>query len=101
MPLSWKNPRFIVVNSMSDLVHPDVPIDYIQRIFHIIEKANWHIFQLLTTRSERLPEIAHMLPWPENVWIGVSVESSEYAYRINYLRSVPAAIRFLSIEPLL
>ena len=101
LPLSWKKPRFVFVNSMSDLFHPDVPVAYIQRVFLVMEKASWHNFQLLTKRSERLLELAHLLPWPENVWIGVSVENSEYAYRINHLRSVPAAVRFLSVEPML
>jgi protein gp37 len=101
LPLGWKKPRFVFVNSMSDLFHPDVPVAYIQRVFLVMEKASWHNFQLLTKRSERLLELAHLLPWPENVWIGVSVENSEYAYRINHLRSVPAAVRFLSVEPLL
>lgn len=101
LPLSWKKPRFVFVNSMSDLFHPDVPTDYIEKVFHVMEQANWHNFQLLTKRSERLLEISHLLPWSENVWMGVSVENADYVYRINHLRSVPAAVRFLSIEPLL
>jgi len=101
LPLSWKKSRCIFVNSMSDLFHPSVPADYIQKIFNVMERANWHEFQLLTKRSERLIELAHYLPWPKNVWIGVSVENANYINRINHLRSVPAAVRFLSIEPLL
>lgn len=101
LPLSWKKPRFVFVNSMSDLFHPDVPVDYIQKVFNVMEQANWHNFQVLTKRSERLLEIAHLLPWPENVWMGVSVENADNVYRINHLRAVPAAVRFLSIEPLL
>lgn len=100
-PLTWKKPRFVFVNSMSDLFHPDVPNEYIQKVFYVMEKASWHNFQLLTKRSERLLEIAHLLPWPENVWMGVSVENSEYIHRINHLRSIPAAVRFLSVEPLI
>ncbi|MEW8659059.1 MAG: phage Gp37/Gp68 family protein [Candidatus Thiodiazotropha endolucinida] len=101
LPLSWKKPRFVFVNSMSDLFHPDIPVEYIQKVFHVMEQANWHNFQLLTKRSDRLLEISHLLPWPDNVWIGVSVENADYINRINHLRSVPATVRFLSIEPLL
>lgn len=100
-PLRWKRPRTIFVNSMSDLFHEDVPDDYIRRVFEIMQKAHWHRFQVLTKRAGRLRELSPELPWPENVWAGVSVESQGYAYRINCLRQVPAAVRFLSLEPLL
>lgn len=86
---------------MSDLLHERVPEDYIHRVFEIMGKAHWHTFQILTKRAERLAEIAPRLPWPENVWQGVSVESDHYLPRIAQLRRVDAAVRFLSLEPLL
>jgi protein gp37 len=91
----------IFVNSMSDLFHPSVPNDYIERVFSTMYDANWHQFQVLTKRSERVRDLAPFLPWPANVWMGVSVENQRWASRIDDLRSVPAAIRFLSVEPLL
>ncbi len=100
-PLSWKRPRTIFVNSMSDLFHEDIPLDYIQRVFDVLERAHWHTFQILTKRSERLLELAPRLPWPDNVWQGVSVESQSYVDRIRDLKQVSAAVRFLSLEPLL
>jgi protein gp37 len=101
LPLRWKRPQMIFVNSMSDLFHEDVPVDFICRVFEVMEEASWHRFQILTKRSARLAELASLLPWPENVWMGVTVESKELAWRIDDLRTVPAAIRFLSLEPLL
>lgn len=101
LPSRWKKPRRIFVNSMSDLFHDRVPTGFITRVFRQMEACPWHSFQVLTKRSERLAEIAHALPWPPNVWMGVSVENSEYTYRIRDLLNVPAAVRFLSIEPLL
>jgi protein gp37 len=100
-PLKWKSPRRIFVNSMSDLFHEDVPEDFIRRVFDIMVAAHWHTFQILTKRAERLSELAPRLPWSENVWQGVSVESERYLPRIDYLRRVDAAVRFLSLEPLL
>jgi protein gp37 len=100
-PLSWKTPRLVFVNSMSDLFHADVPLDYIRQVFSVMERADWHVFQILTKRAERLAELAPLLPWPENVWMGVSVESSDYTWRIGHLAKVSAAVRFLSVEPLL
>jgi len=100
-PSKWRTPRRIFVNSMSDLFHESVPIGYIKQVFEAMEFAPWHTFQVLTKRPERLDEIASELPWPENVWMGVSVENSEYVYRIRHLQLIPAAVRFLSIEPLL
>lgn len=100
-PLSWKQPQLVFVNSMSDLFHKDVPVAFIQRVFSVMQQASWHRFQVLTKRSDRLAELASILPWPENVWMGVSVETEEYVDRIDDLRKVPAAIRFLSLEPLL
>jgi protein gp37 len=100
-PLKWKTPRRIFVNSMSDLFHDDVPLSYIQRVFAIAKRAPWHTFQILTKRAERLAALAPRLPWPANLWQGVSVENQRYLDRIAALRRVPAAIRFLSLEPLL
>jgi len=100
-PLMWKKPQVIFVNSMSDLFHCNIPDDFIFRVFGIMAKAHWHTFQVLTKRSERLKELAPALPWPANVWMGVTVENADCAYRIDHLRCVPAAVRFLSMEPLL
>ncbi len=100
-PLRWNQPRKIFVNSMSDLFHPDVPLNFISRVFDVIGEADWHTFQILTKRSERLAEIADKLPWHPNIWIGVSVENVDYTFRISDLKRVPASVRFLSVEPLL
>ncbi len=101
LPLSWKSPQYIFVNSMSDLFHEDVPLDFICRVFEVMKIATWHTFQILTKRSERLSEISSQLDWPANVWMGVSVENEAYKYRIDHLRSTNANIKFLSLEPLL
>ena len=100
-PLKWRTPRRIFVNSMSDLFHPGIPLDYILRVFEVMGRAPWHQFQVLTKRSERLREIAPRLPWHPNVWMGVSVENQDYAHRSVDLGGVGAAVRFLSVEPLL
>lgn len=100
-PLRLKKPQMIFVNSMSDLFHEDVPLKFIRQVFEVMKKARWHTFQVLTKRAERLAELAPLLDWPENVWMGVTVENADCAYRIDYLRNVAAALRFLSIEPLL
>jgi len=100
-PLKWKKPRRIFVNSMSDLFHDDVPLEFIKKVFDTMEKASWHTFQILTKRSDRLSELAPYLPWPKNVWQGVSVENQKVVHRVDSLRNVPANVRFLSIEPLL
>ncbi len=100
-PLGWKAPRTIFVNSMSDLFHEDVPDDFIASVFSVMERAHWHQFQVLTKRDERLVELAPRLPWPSNVWMGVSVENARAKRRIMSLQAIPAAVRFLSIEPLL
>jgi len=91
----------IFVNSMSDLFHDDVPTPFIHSIFRVMEDAHWHTFQILTKRSERLVQLAATLPWPRNVWMGVSVESRRYMSRIDDLRKTGAAVKFLSLEPLL
>lgn len=101
LPLTWKRPRFVFVNSMSDLFHEEVPLQFIRCVFGTMEKASWHTFQILTKRSKRLAEIAPKLRWPSNVWMGVSIESADYLWRADHLREVPAAVRFLSLEPLL
>jgi protein gp37 len=101
IPLKWKKPRTIFVNSMSDLFHEKVPVAFIKAVFRTMEDANWHTFQILTKRSERLVELAPKLSWPSNVWMGVTVESEKYISRISDIAKVPAAIKYLSIEPLL
>ncbi len=100
-PLTWKKPRLVFVNSMSDLFHDEVPLSYLRGIFEVMAAAHWHVFQVLTKRSERLAEIANRLVWPSNVWMGVSIESEDYTYRIDDLSGIPAAVKFLSVEPLL
>jgi protein gp37 len=100
-PLRWKKPRLIFVNSMSDLFHEEVPIEFIEDVFSTIYKAYWHVFQVLTKRADRLAALADKLDWPRNLWIGVTVESQEYVDRIKRLSDVPAALRFVSFEPLL
>jgi protein gp37 len=101
LPLRWRQPRKIFVNSMSDLFHEEVPDRFIFKAFEVMEKARWHFFQVLTKRAERLAKLAPQLPWPENIWQGVSVENRDYLWRVDCLRKVPAAVRFLSVEPLL
>lgn len=101
VPLRWKKPQRIFVNSMSDLYHKDVPEPFIQRVFATMVKAHWHIFKILTKRAERLEELSPRLPWAPNIWQGVSVENADYTFRIDHLRRTAAHVRFLSIEPLL
>lgn len=101
LPLTWKKPKLIFVNSMSDLFHKDVPEEFILSVFRAMEAAHWHTFQVLTKRSERLCELDPILPWPSNVWMGVSVESHEFQYRIDDLVQTHAKVKFLSVEPLL
>ncbi len=100
-PLSWKQPRMIFVNSMSDMFHEEIPLPYIREVFKVMRKAKWHTFQILTKRSQRLAELAPTLRWPDNVWMGVSVENQRWTSRVDDLRNVPAKVRFLSCEPLL
>ena len=101
LPLRWKRPQTIFVNSMSDLFHKDVPVAFIQKMFDVMRRADWHRFQILTKRSDRLMELSPQLPWAANIWMGVSVESRDYAFRIDHLRRTGAAVKFLSLEPLL
>jgi protein gp37 len=100
-PLRWKRPRTIFVNSMSDLFHEDIPDDYVEDIFRVMGEAHWHIFQILTKRHERLAELAPRLTWHPNIWMGVTIENRRFVHRADYLREVPAAVRFISAEPLL
>lgn len=100
-PLRWSKPRRIFVNSMSDLFHKDVPFDFIQRVFDVMGRAHWHTFQVLTKRSERLKESNRLINWPDNVWMGVSVENADVKGRIDDLRSTSARVKFLSIEPMI
>ena len=100
-PMTWKTPRVIFVNSMSDLFHKKVPLDFILRVFDVMGRANWHDFQILTKRSGRLRQLNSRLPWSANIWMGVTVESSDYIHRIDDLRRTDAAVKFLSLEPLL
>jgi protein gp37 len=100
-PLQWKKPQLIFVNSMSDLFHEEVPLAYIQRVFDVMRRAHWHNFQVLTKRSGRLSELNDAIDWPANVWMGVSVETAKYKFRIDHLRQTGANIKFLSLEPLL
>lgn len=100
-PLSWRKPQRIFVNSMSDLFHDNVPTEYIQSVFDVMNQADWHQYQVLTKRAERLEELSDKLPWAPHIWMGVSVESKDYLWRIDHLRRTKAHIKFLSIEPLL
>ena len=101
LPLSWKRPQLIFVNSMSDLFHSEVPLEYIQRVFAVMKKAHWHRFQVLTKRADRLEMVSPELSWPVNVWMGVSVEAQAQVWRIDHLRKTDAAVKFLSLEPLI
>ena len=101
MPLGWKNPKVIFVNSMSDLFHKNVPTEFIQKVFRVMHQAHWHTFQVLTKRPERLKQISSKLSWSPNIWMGVSVEMEKFVDRIDDLRKSDAHIKFLSLEPLL
>jgi protein gp37 len=100
-PMGWRQPRIVFVNSMSDLFHARIPLDFIQRVFGVMQATPQHTYQVLTKRSIRLRRLADRLPWPPNVWMGVTVERSDAASRVDDLRDVPATVRFLSCEPLL
>ncbi|MBI2809765.1 MAG: phage Gp37/Gp68 family protein [Candidatus Melainabacteria bacterium] len=101
LPATWKKPKRIFVNSMSDLFHKDVPTDYILKVFEAMNKADWHQYQILTKRHERLLELDQQIAWAPHIWMGVSVENQDYTHRIDYLRKTRAHLKFLSIEPLL
>ena len=101
LPLSWKKPRRVFVNSMSDLFHEEIPADFIHSVFKTMNMVSRHIFQVLTKRSDRLREMSETLTWTDNIWMGVSVEKEDYAYRIDVLLDTGASVKFLSLEPLL
>jgi len=101
LPLKWKKPQTIFVNSMSDLFHKMVPTEFILRAFDVMRRADWHQYQILTKRSDRLLELSARLPWMPHIWMGVSVENEDYMYRIDHLRKTGAMVKFLSLEPLL
>jgi protein gp37 len=101
LPFSWREPRIVFVNSMSDLFHARVPVDFVQRVFDVMAATPRHTYQVLTKRATRLERLASRLPWPDNVWMGVSVENAAQFGRIAALCNVPAAVRFVSAEPLL
>jgi len=100
-PHCWKKPRIVFVNSMSDLFHEKIPLEFIEAVFSVMNETKRHTFQILTKRSERLREIAPLLSWSENIWMGVTIENNDYVSRADDLRSVSAAVKFLSLEPLL
>ena len=101
LPRSWRTPRVVFVDSMSDLFHPEVPLGFLREVFAVMSETPRHTYQVLTKRSHRLRDLAMELEWPENVWMGVSVENSRYRFRVDHLRTVPAILRFLSVEPLI
>ncbi|MCY4164026.1 MAG: phage Gp37/Gp68 family protein [bacterium] len=101
IPKTWKQPRLVFVNSMSDLFHEDVPIEFIQDVFDVMTETPQHTYQVLTKRSKRLTKLAPQLSWPHNVWMGVSIETARYGFRADHLRTVPSNVRFISAEPLL
>jgi protein gp37 len=100
-PLQWRQPRVVFVNSMSDLFHERIPFAFVREVFDVMASVPQHTFQILTKRHERLLTLAESLSWPENVWMGVSIENRRFVHRADYLRHVPAAMRFVSAEPLL
>jgi protein gp37 len=101
LPLKWKKPQFVFVNSMGDLFHEDVPLAFVLEVFEVMRRASHHIFQLLTKRSARLTELNSYIDWPSNVWMGVTAENGDYKFRVDHLRSTGARMKFLSLEPLL
>ena len=101
LPLRWKKSQTIFVNSMSDLFHKDVTRDFVMKVFDVMSQAHWHTFQVLTKRAERLAALQAELPWSDNIWMGVSVESKDYKRRIDFLRNTKARVKFISFEPLL
>ena len=101
VPLRWRRPRTIFVNSMSDLFHEEIPTEYISAVFEVMQRADWHVFQILTKRAERLETLSDDLPWPPNVWMGVSIENRRFVRRADHLRRTRAQTKFISAEPLL
>lgn len=101
LPATWKKPKRIFVNSMSDLFHKDVPLDFILQVFEVMNRVDHHTYQCLTKRADRLLELSPRLPWAPNIWMGVSVENADYAHRARLLSQTGAQTKFLSVEPLL
>jgi protein gp37 len=101
LPLKWKKPQNIFVNSMSDLFHEDVPDDFIIKVFDVMNKAQWHNFQILTKRPDRLLKMNPILPWGQNIWMGVTIENNDYIYRKDSLLMTDAKIKFISFEPMI
>ena len=101
LPLRWRSPKRIFVNSMSDLFHEDLPTEYVEQVFDVMRRADWHQYQVLTKRSDRVRQLSNLLPWAPQIWMGVSVENEKYAFRIDDLRKTGAHVKFLSLEPLL
>jgi protein gp37 len=101
VPYSWKKPKIVFVNSMSDLFHPEVPFEFIEKVFDVMNKTPQHTYQVLTKRADRLYELHHKLNWTRNIWMGVSVENEKVIDRIDFLRETNAATKFLSCEPLI
>lgn len=101
IPYTWKKSKVVFVNSMSDLFHKDVPLEFIQKVFQVMKDNGQHVFQVLTKRGDRLAEISHLLPWSHNIWMGVSVEDDKVLDRIDFLRQTGARVKFLSCEPLI
>jgi protein gp37 len=101
LPLKWKTSQVIFVNSMSDLFHKNVPFNFIMKVFEVMNKGNWHTYQILTKRSGRLRILDHTIPWADHIWMGVSIETADYQNRIEDLQQTNAKVKFLSLEPLL
>src|SRR5664279_1491905 len=101
IPYSWKGSKVVFVNSMSDLFHPEIPVEFIQKVFEVMNNTPQHTYQVLTKRSERLKELHSLLNWTNNIWMGVSVEDEKVKFRIDDLRNTFAQIKFLSCEPLI
>jgi protein gp37 len=101
LPLKWRKPKMVFANSMSDLFHKSVPTSFVEKVFRIMNRARWHCFQVLTKRSDRMAKISTRISWASNIWMGVTVEKSDYKDRIFDLHKTPAAVKFLSLEPLL
>ncbi len=101
IPRGWRKPSVVFVNSMSDLFHDEVPLNFIKKVFKVMNECPQHVFQVLTKRAARLEKLANELKWTPNIWMGVSVENEAVTWRIDHLREVPAAVRFLSCEPLI
>lgn len=101
IPLKWKSPKMIFVNSMSDLFHEDIPFDFLQKVFSVMNQTPWHTYQVLTKRAENLARLSDKLNWTPNIWAGVTIESNQHIERLSYLKQVNSAVRFISFEPLL